>query len=314
MNKCIWILNLEYCIFYTIYTWSFYFSCVDVTLSFLRMYVIYSYIFIRIVSETLRWSCNCPSNSKYDGKIYWQDRPALLFLERSVHAVSIEQDCGYAEWNSHIVFHPLQWQWWCRGKLDQYCCQQSCQTSITLGSLIKWKKNSENTFWFLDPAPLGLPTKGRCFGYDNEFRLTTGSSCSTKFTYDGTFLREYVTSRVICPENTVSGSSVYLLMSCAYSVDFEYARKGGSTVCLVTTRLCLAITSSTPGTAVTLRDEQPSLVTYIYKGTVIKNLRNMWLGDIRIADCCKIVVTLVISDNHCQRTHTHTHINMYTWI
>ena len=132
-----------------------------------------------------------------------------------------------------------------------------------------------NMLLVLDPAPLGVPTKGRCLDYDIDFRITTGTDCLIKFSYDGRYLRENSTNRVVCPESTMSGSPAYLSTLCSYTVQFAYGRKGGSLACLTSTSLCLVMSSSTPGTIVTFRDDQYSLMTYIYEGTGIHNLTNI---------------------------------------
>ena len=150
-----------------------------------------------------------------------------------------------------------------------------------------------NTLLVLDPAPLGVPTEGCCLDYDADFRITTGTNCSIKFSYDGRYLRENYTNRAVCPESTVDGSPLYLSTSCTYTVNFAYEKKGGSTVCLNSTSLCLVMSSSTPGTTVTFRDDQHSLVTYVYEGTWIQNLTN--IKDQGIWHCTRIVSNIRLS-------------------
>ena len=128
-----------------------------------------------------------------------------------------------------------------------------------------------NKLFVSDPAPLGSLAIGRCLDFDSAFRIITGTICSIKFSYDGRYLREHGTNRVICPESTVNGSPVYLSTSCTNTVQFAYGRKGGSTICLTSTSFCLVMSSSTPGTAVTFRNDQASLMTYIYEGTQRKS-------------------------------------------
>ena len=155
---------------------------------------------------------------------------------------------------------------------------------------LKWLLN---TLLVSDPAPLGVPTEGRCLDYDADFRITTGTNCSIKFSYDGRYLRENYTNRVVCTESTVNGSPLYLSLSCTYTVSFAYTKKGGSTVCLTSTSLCLMMSSPTPGTTVTFRDDQHSLMTYIYEGTWIKNLTN--IKDQDIWHCTRIVSNISLS-------------------
>ena len=131
-----------------------------------------------------------------------------------------------------------------------------------------------------DPAPLGVPAKGCCLDYDTNFRITTRTNCSIKFSYDGRYLRENDTNRVVCPESMVSGSPAYLSTLCTYTVQFAYGREGGSPVCLTSTSLCLVMSSSTPGTTVTFQDDQHSWMTYIYEGTGIQNVTNIEDQDI----------------------------------
>ena len=132
------------------------------------------------------------------------------------------------------------------------------------------KKNNEAGPWYFvsDPVPLGSPTMSRCLGYDGQFRVTTGGNCLIQFAFDGTYLRESGTGRVICAGSLSSGSAAYLLTSCTHSVDFAYARKGGSSVCVPSSDLCLVINSAIPGTVVTFQDTGSSLLTYIYKGAI----------------------------------------------
>ena len=108
----------------------------------------------------------------------------------------------------------------------------------------------------------------RCLGYDEQFRVTTGGNCLIQFAFDGTYLRETGTGRVICAGSLTGGSTAYLSTSCTHSVDFAYARKGGSSICVPSSGLCLVINSVTPGTVVTFQDTGSSLLTCIYKGAI----------------------------------------------
>ena len=108
----------------------------------------------------------------------------------------------------------------------------------------------------------------RCLGYDGQFRVTTGGNCLIQFAFDGTYLRETGTGRVICAGSLTGGSTAYLSTSCTHSVDFAYARKGGSSVCVPSSGLCLVINSVTPGTVVTFQDTGSSLLICIYKGAI----------------------------------------------
>ena len=117
-----------------------------------------------------------------------------------------------------------------------------------------------------DPAPLGLPTMNRCLGHDTAYRITAEDTCLNEFSYDGKYLHLPAKNRVVCGGSLTNGSVAYLSMACSHSVQFAYARKGGSSVCEPSSGLCLVINSATPGTMVTFRDTNPSLLTYIYKG------------------------------------------------
>ena len=133
-----------------------------------------------------------------------------------------------------------------------------------------WMKKDEFGPWCFvsDPAPLWSPPPlNRCLDYDGQFRVTAGANCLIKFSYDGAFLRESGTGRVICAGSLTSGSVAYLATSCTHSVHFAYAKKGGSSVCVSSSSLCL-INSATPGTVITFQDTGSSLLTYLYKGTV----------------------------------------------
>ena len=71
-----------------------------------------------------------------------------------------------------------------------------------------------------------------------------------------------------------------ILVKVMYLYRSHMQKKGGSTVCLTSPSLCLVMCSSTPGIAVTFRDDKLSLMTYIYEGTGTQNFINIEEQDI----------------------------------
>ena len=125
----------------------------------------------------------------------------------------------------------------------------------------------------LVPAPLGIPTSGRCLGFaviGGTHSVVIAADCSVMFSYDGHFLLESTTRQPLCPSNIISGSAAVLLATCTHGLTYAYAERGGSRICTKSSpNLCLSATGYSPGSVLTFVDGSVALFTSIYKGMPI---------------------------------------------
>ena len=119
------------------------------------------------------------------------------------------------------------------------------------------------------PAPLGIPTYGRCVGFNEVTHMVTiGEDCSVMFSYDGQSLRENTTSRMICLNDLISGTGAILTSTCDYALDYAYSARGGAQVCVTSSpSLCLGVAGYSTGDRIEFVSTSNVLFTYIYRGT-----------------------------------------------
>ena len=137
-----------------------------------------------------------------------------------------------------------------------------------------WKKIScykEVPFYvgyFSVPVPLGVPTSGRCLGFDPvNYTVIIAGDCFVMFSYDGRSLRETTTTRTICPRDLTSGNAAILTNTCEYTLEYAYGARGGSRICLtISPNLCMDVTGYNTGNVLLFADSSAVLFTYIYKG------------------------------------------------
>ena len=118
------------------------------------------------------------------------------------------------------------------------------------------------------PVPLGIPTSGRCLGFDpDNYTVIIAGDCSVMFSYDEQSLREITTTRTICPNDLTSGTVAILANICEYTLKYAYGTRGGSRICVtISPNLCLDVTGYTTGNVLLFVDSSAVLFTYIYKG------------------------------------------------
>ena len=118
------------------------------------------------------------------------------------------------------------------------------------------------------PAPFGIPTSGRCLGFDpGTYSVAIATDCSVMFSYDGRSLRESTTSKTLCMSDLQSGAEAILTSVCAYAMTFDYAARGGSRVCVTSSvDLCLDIMGYSPRNGLKFDYSSNVLFTYIYNG------------------------------------------------
>ena len=128
------------------------------------------------------------------------------------------------------------------------------------------------------PAPLGIPTSGRCVGFDEVTHMVTiGEDCSVMFSYDGQSLRENTTSRMICLSDLISGTGAILTSTCDYALDYAYGVRGGARVCVTSSpNLCLSMAGKSPGDRLEFVSTSNVSFTYIYKGTSLNLFKCAW--------------------------------------
>ena len=130
------------------------------------------------------------------------------------------------------------------------------------------KSLTSSVVYHLVPAPLGIPTSGRCLGVNpTNYTVIIAGDCSAMFSYDGKSLRETTTVRTLCPNNLISGTVAILTNKCEYALEYAYGTRGGSRICsTISPTLCLDITGYTTGNVLLFVDNSTVLFTYIYKG------------------------------------------------
>ena len=129
------------------------------------------------------------------------------------------------------------------------------------------------------PPPLGITTAGRCLGVDQaSYSVIIGVDCTVLFSYDGHSLRESTTTRVLCLNDLTTGIEAILSTMCAYALEFAYAKRGGSRVCVKSSpNLCLDVTGYSPGNMLNFVDNSQVLFTYIYKGMPIESVKTTYI-------------------------------------
>ena len=121
---------------------------------------------------------------------------------------------------------------------------------------------------FLIPAPLGIHMWAGWLGFDpSTYSVTIATNCTGLFSNDWRSLRESTTYRTLCSSDFISGTKAILTSACVHAMEFEYATRGGSRVCVTSSaNLCLDAMGYSPGNASRFINKSTVLFTYIYKG------------------------------------------------
>ena len=156
---------------------------------------------------------------------------------------------------SKVIFIVYWWigHWWYLSMISNflfalYIATTTIYLSALIGSISRWlgpcialcmlsvsvsPKQSVSV-----PAPLGIPTSGRCLGFDAD----------TYISYDGPSLRETMTTRKLCPDNLTPGTGAFLTSTCEYAIEYAYGLRDGSRICVTPSHdLCIDVTGYIPG-------------------------------------------------------------------
>ena len=128
-------------------------------------------------------------------------------------------------------------------------------------------------FSLIVPAPLGIPMAGRCLGFNSSTnQLIIVGNCFVSISYDGSTLREDATEKVVCPGDLTDGTTAVLTDTCEFDLQYAYASRGGSPVCVMSLPdFCLTTSGHTHGDTLHFTTNIHTKFTYIYDG-----LSAMW--------------------------------------